>query len=462
MKLFDGGWIIVIFCLIALLCFPLSNSRGASRSVSEQVVLPTAPTGGSGGYFPPGTGIFGKTKFQLTGSGGCYSYNPAQYPVPPSSTANMGPGHCGSNEKIYLSGSVTVSGHVNVPQSMVDILWDPAVPLATKRTYCDAGWSCIAGNKLPVGFTEETGDTREFFGARNSSPLQGWAEDMWPATGTYSGGTPAWPYDGLWESDPPHTYAPYPVLDPQWDKDGDGDTDTADYDYFVAHGGFAAENGGSSAEIPYTAKDDPTIMVMDKGVLVPASEGQAWYDDYYIDDNHNFVGTWKEIYFTGTQYRFNNFESGASESYHYTGNMSFYCEDFHHGGSNDMILDPNASIVMAVKNNIVFDGESDFNVGGGADQFDVVTTGTTVNIGGSADGTAGCFYAPNANMLIEGDGWIYAAIIANSVEIGGSRSICYPFPYNGPNGGAGGGGGSGSTTINPPSRKDWKEIIVSD
>jgi len=127
-----------------------------------------------------------------------------------------------------------------------------------------------------------------------------------------------------------------------------------------------------------------------------------------------------------------------------------------------MLLDSDANIVMAVKNDIVFDGESDFNVGGDSNQFDVVCTGTTVDIGGSADGTAGCFYAPNADMVIEGDGWIYAAIIANSVTIGGSRSICYPFPYQGPNGGAGGGGDGGETPINPPSREDWKEIIVSD
>jgi len=449
MKTIPGGWAITIFCLLTLFILPLGNDAwGASRSVTEQVVLPTEPSGGSGGYFPPGTGVFGKEKFQLTGSGGCYSYDPSLYPVPPSSISNMGPGHCGSNEQIYLSGSVTISGHVNVPQALVEEIQGGDL------TNLEAGWSCGVGNKLPTGTTGEEGDDREFTGARNTFPLQGWKPSQWPPEGTYNSGTPCWPHDP--------GYAAYPVVDPQWDKDDDGDTDTADYDYFVAHGGFAAENGGSTDSIPYTAKDDITIQVYDKGVPVTASEGQAWYDDYYIDENHNFIGTWKEVYFTGTQYRFNDFEAGASQSYHYTGDMTFYCEDFHHGGSNDMLLGNGANIVMAVKNTIVFDGESDFNVGGGSDQFDVVCTGTIIDIGGSADGTAGSFYAPNADMVIEGDGWIYAAIIANSVTIGGSRSICYPFPYQGPNGGAGGGGGGEETPINPPSREDWKEIIVSD
>ena len=237
-----------------------------------------------------------------------------------------------------------------------------------------------------------------------------------------------------------------------------------DYDYFIAHGGFAAERGGGTGAISYTQRDDPTIMVMDKGVLVPASEGQAWYDDYYIDDNHNFHGTYKELYFNGIQYRFNNFESGGDQNYHYTGNMDFYCENFHHTGGNDMLLGTDAGITLAVKNTLVFDGESDFNVGGGSDQFDAVCTGATVDIGGSADGTAFSIYAPNADILIEGDGWVYAAIIANSVEIGGSRSICYPINYNGPNDGLGGdqGVGPGGPATNPPERKDWKEIIVSD
>ncbi len=450
MKNLSRIWVVSGLCLIAFMISPFLRPimGGAVRSVTEQVVLPTEPSGGSGGYFPSGSGVFGKEKFQLTGSGGCYSYDPSQYPVPPSSIANMGPGHCGSNEQIYLSGSVTISGHVNVPQALVDEI------AGGDLSNLEAGWSCGVGNKLPTGTTGEEGDDREFDGVRNTFPLQGWKPDMWPPEGTYNSGTPAWPYDT--------GYVAYPVVDPQWDKDKDGDTDTADYDYFTAHGGFAAENGGSADPIPYTAKDDPTIMVMDKGVLVPASEGEAWFDDYYIDENHNFHGTWKEVYFTGTLYRFNDFEPGTSQSYHYTGDMAFYCEDFHHGGSNDMLLDPAANIVMAVKNNIVFDGESDFNVGGGSDQIDVVCTGTTVDIGGSADGTAGCFYAPNADMVIEGDGWIYAAIIANSVTIGGSRSICYPFPYQGPNGGAGGGSAGGETPINPPTREDWKEIIVSD
>lgn len=452
MKALPIGWTAVIGCLLLLFTFQFTGTtRGeAAREVTEQVTMPTVGPGSGGGYVPPGAGVFGKAKFQFTGSGGCYSYDPRVYTPPPTNISQMGPGHCGSNEHIYLDGSVTVSGHVNVPQAIVDEV------MAGNFTHLQGAWSCSVGTKLPVGLTGEEGDEREFLGPRNTSQLQGWKPSEWPPEGTYNSGTPCWPYDP--------GYAAFPVVDPQWDKDGDGDTDTADYDYFIAHGGFTAERSGSSGEIQYTAKDDPTIMVMDKGVLVPASEGQAWYDDYYIDENHNFVGTWKEVYFTGDQYRFNNFDSGVSQSYHYTGNMDFYCENFHHGGSNDMLLSPDAGIVMAVKNSIVFDGESDFNVGGSSNQFDVVCTGPTINLGGSAAGTAFNMYAPNADMVIAGDGWIYAAIIANSVEIGGSRSICYPMTYNGPNGGLGGdqGVGPGGTPVNPPAREDWKEIIISD
>ena len=445
-------WIVSICILLLLFTFQFVNTvQGeASREVTEQVSMPTIGIGDEGGYISPGAGIFGKEKFQFTGSGGCYSYDPGVYSPPPSNISQMGPGHCGSNEHIYLDGSVTVSGHVNVSQAIVDEV------TGGDFSHLQGSWSSLVGTKLPVGITGEEGDEREFQGPRNTSQLQGWKPSQWPPEGTYNSGTPCWPYDT--------GYAAFPVVDPQWDKDGDGDTDTADYDYFVTNGGFAAERGGGGEEIPYTEKDDPTIMVYDKGVPVPASEGQAWYDDYYIDENHNFIGTYKEIYFTGSQYRFNNYNSGADQNYHYTGNMDFYCENFHHQGGNDMLLDPSAGIVLAVKNTIVFDGEADFNVGGGANQFDAVCTGSTINIGGSADGTAFSIYAPNADIVIAGNGWIYAAIIANSIEIGGSRSICYPMTYTGPNGGLGGdqGVGAGGTPVNPPEREDWKEIIVSD
>lgn len=358
MKTSPGKLAAVVFCLITLFCLPLNNNArgGTARSVTEQVALPTEPGGGIGGYFPPGTGVFGKTRFQLTGSGGCYSYDPELYPVPPSSISNMGPGHCGSNEHIYLLGSVTISGHVNVPQAIVDEV------TGGDFTHLEADYSCEVGSKLPVGTTGEEGDEREFLGPRDSLSLGGWKPDQSPADGTYKSGTPCWPYDP--------GYAAYPTVTPQWDKDDDGDTDTDDYYYFVDHGGFAAENGGSTDAIPYTEKDDLTIMVMDKGVLVPASEGTAWYDDYEIDDTHNFKGTWKEVYFTGTQYRFNNFKSGPSEPYYFTGDMEFYCEDLTFSGSCDMILQDNdgnsGSVVMAVKNDIEFSGEADFNVGGGS------------------------------------------------------------------------------------------------
>jgi len=399
------------------------------------------------GYIPPGTGIFGKDYFKFTGSGGCYSYDESLYNPPPTQISQMGPGHVGSNTKIDLEGSVTVSGHVNVPQAFIDTVQ------GGDFTNLIGGWSCVVGSKLPTGTTGETGDEREFNGPRNTSLLQGWKPDQWPPEGTYHSGTPTWPYDS--------GHAAFPVVEPKWDKDSDGDTDEADYDYFVAHGGFPADRGnGNGTEIPFTQKDDPTIMVMDKGQLVPASEGQAWYDQYYIDDQHNLDGNDKELYFTGTQYRFNNFDSGDDQSYHYTGKMDFYCTNFHHRGSNDMILGSGAAVTMAVKHSIVFDGESDFNVGGLSTQVDVVTPGTTVDIGGSADGTAGCFYAPNAAIEIEGDGWIYAALIGKTVEIGGSRSICYPMNYIGPNSGSGGGMGGGSTPSSPPQREDWKEIIA--
>lgn len=443
----------VIVFLVALVVFALTATAGRAdgttqRVISERVYFNTEGSSGTG-YFPPGAGIFGKTLFQLTGSGGCYSYDTELFSTPPSTIANMGPGHAGSNEKIYLSGSVTVSGHVNVPQSLVDQV------LNGDFSNLVGGWSCSVGTKLPVGTTGEEGDEREFAGPRITSQLQGWKPNEWPPEGTYQGGTPAWPYDP--------NYVSYPVVEPQWDKNNDGVTTTADYDYFVANGGFGAERGGATSPIPYTQRDDPTIMVMDKGQLVPASEGSAWFDHYRIDDNNNFIGTWKTVYFTGTQYRFNNFNSGSSESYHYNGNMDFYCNNFHHQGSNDMLFSATGSVTMAVRDGIVFDGESDFNVGGRPEQLDVVCTGTTVDIGGSANGTAGSFYAPNADLLIEGDGWIYAALIANSVTIGGSRSICYPINYRGPNSGAGGdAGGPGGTPLNPPLRDDWKEIIFTD
>lgn len=447
MKMTPAGWTAAIYCL--LIPFTLQFTNGvqgeAARELTEQVTLPAEDPVNGGGYVPPGSGIYGKSKFQFSGSGGCYSYDPSVHSPPPTDISQMGPGHCGSNEDIYLDSSVTISGHVNVPQAIVDEV------TGGDFTHLRGAWTCSVGTKLPIGMTGEAGDLREFLGPRDTSQLNNWTVE-----GTYSSGTPCWPYDP--------GYAAFPVVDPQWDQDGDGDTDTDDYYYFVTHGGFAAERGGGGDTIPYTANDDPTIMVMDKGVLVPAQGGDAWYCDYKIDENHNFIGKYLEVYFTGTQYRFNNFESGSSESYHYTGNMDFYCENFHHGGSNDMLLDPNASIIMAVKNTIVFEGESDFNVGGGSDQLDVVCTGLTVKIGGSAAGTALSLYAPNADIVITGSGWIYAAIIANSIEIGGSRSICYPIIYNGPNGGLGGdqGVGPGTAPVNPPEREDWQEVIVSD
>ncbi len=428
--------------LVFFLAANFSVSGGpAQRILSERVYLNIEKSSGIA-YFPIGSGIFGRTLFQHGGSGGCYSYNTDLFPTPPSSISNMGPGHIGSNNKISITGSVTVSGQVNVPPSIVDQVKNGDF------SNLEGGWSCLVGTKLPVGTTQEEYDDREFAGPRISSMLKNWK------TGSYQGGTPAWPADP--------DYRPFTPDTPQWDKNKDGVTDQTDYDYFVENGGFAADRGGSTSSIPYTQKGDPTIMVLDQGVLKPAIEGTAWYADYRIDDNHNFIGTWKTVYFTGTRYRFNDFLSGTSQSYHYTGTMDFYCNNFKHLGSNDMLISPTGRVTMAVRDTIKFEGESDFNVGGSPEQLDVVCTGPIVDIGGSADGTAGSFYAPNADLVIGGSGWIYAALIANSIEISGSRSICYPVNYRGPNNGAGGDYGPGAPDLDPPEREDWKEIIFTN
>jgi len=98
-----------------------------------------------------------------------------------------------------------------------------------------------------------------------------------------------------------------------------------------------------------------------------------------------------------------------------------------------------------------------YNEGGNADQFDVCGSATVVDITGSGDAVAGQFYFPNADLDIAGSGLFYVAIVAKSITKTGSGDICYPSDYEGPPG-----GGGGSTPINPPTREDWKEIIVSD
>jgi type II secretory pathway pseudopilin PulG len=407
------------------------------RVISARVYF--EPAGGSG--FPPGIGLFGKNYFSVSGSGKVYSFDPeAQFP-PPTNVALMGPGHIGSSGQIELSGSAVISGQVNVPQSIVDQLAEGDFSNLV------GGWSVEVGGRLPEGTTGEEGDERVFDGPRVPAQLQSWSQNP---DSSYLGGTPAWPYDP--------DYSPYPSgyeFDPQWDKNGDDATTPADYDYFVERGGFAAEQGGSTAEIPYTPRDNPTIMVRDnEGLLIPAVEGQGWKADYRIDDDHNFIGTWKELYFTGSRYRFNDFTSGPSQSYHYTGEMDFYVENFSHRGSSSAVVGENGRVVMAVKEILAFTGSSNFNVGGRTDQFQVFTPGETVNIR-STNGSSGAFYAPNAAIDLGNNGLIHAAVTAKSVTIAGSRTVCYPLNYRGPGDVPGGGAGGVILEL-----EAWKETAL--
>ncbi len=408
----------------------------ARRVIAERVHFEAG-----GAAFPPGIGLFGRTLFQVTGSGGVYSFDPDLQDPPPTSTGQMGPGHITGSEKIALGGSVTVSGQVNIPGSLLEEIRDGDF------SNLQGGWSVAVGTRLPEGSSGEEGDTREFDGPRIPAQLQGWSQNP---DSSWVDGTPAWPYDP--------GYQPYPTgdgFDPQWDKNGDGVTSPADYDHFVASGGFAAERGGPANEIPYTQPNDPTIMVRDNdGQLVPAEEGPG--RDYRIDENHNFTGTWKELYFTGNQYRFNDFESGGSQSYRYTAEMDFYVENFLHRGSSSAVIGPNGRVNMAVRDSIAFVGNANFNVGGRTDQFQVFTPGETVNIQ-STDGSSGAFYAPNADIDLGRSGLLHAAVVANSVTIGGSRIVCYPLNYRGP--GEDPGGSPGEVILE---REAWRDSTGAD
>nr|HPJ72472.1 hypothetical protein [bacterium] len=256
-------------CLLAAGAF---SARGDTSSRGLREVVNLGSQGeepqGSGRFFPPGIGVWGTESFQFTGDGDLCSFDPSVYPIPPSDIALMGPGHAGSNDRIYLDGSVRVTGMIRTTQAVRDA----SMGYPFDSEVIDAGWSCSVGSKLPTGLTGEAGDDFQYSGARVATPLSGWdGTKQNPDRQSYSSGTPCWPKD-----------PGYPVIAPfypQWDMNGDGTTSAADYDYFVAHGGFAAQRGAPETTIPYTEKDDPTIMKMDKGVLVPASEGQAWYDD---------------------------------------------------------------------------------------------------------------------------------------------------------------------------------------
>jgi len=456
-------WAIAVLMTGAALIWAGSGlAASSSRSLHETIDLGTqgeTPYSGGGSYVPAGMGVFGGDGINISGTCGTYSYDPSLYPIPPTETSLMGPGHAGSNDSFIMEGSAVISGRVRVPQAIVD------EALAEDYTHLNAGWSCVVGSKLPTGLTGEPGDEYEYAGPRDTSALSGWKPSQWPPEGTFNGGTPCWPTDPGYEPSEPFV--------PQWDINGDGVTTLADYDYFVANGGFAAQRGeGAAGPVPFTEKDDPTIMKLDKGELVPASEGQEWYDDYYIDDNHNFFGTWKTVYLTGSQYRFHSFHSGASEPIYVTGDADFYVDsDYVQGHGCDMYFRDDGALTMAVKGNFIVTGEADINAGddinraGEAWRFDLVTLGSELDLENSSDGSAGTFYAPLADVHIAGNGYLFSSLVAGGeVVVEGSRKICYPIDYLGPNGGAGGIIGSappgqGTDPANPAEREDWKEII---
>jgi len=401
MKIIPRGWAITIFCLLTLFILPLSNNAwGASRSVTEQVVLPIQGGGSSG---TPPCGVFGKNYIDWTASPEVYSYDPEDWPSgPPSSTLYMDPGSIGSNLLVELNGG-EIGGKIILA----------------------SGGSFECGNLLKVGTKLDP----------PRSPAK--------ASQEYISGTPAVP------GDPGYEYVN--SYDPQWDKDGDGDTDGSDFDWVIQNGGLEGE--GSS--IPYTQPNDPTIMVYDKDKLVPAVVNS----DYKLVNNE-FEDKNEDIYFTGTQYRFEEFKWGTSDEFYFgetDNDTSMYADRWAQTGSGDMIIRNDKKFTLCIKDDVDISGSGKYNEGGKADQFDVCGSATVVDITGSGDAVAGQFYFPNADLDIAGSGMIYLAIVAKSITKTGSGDICYPSDYEGPPGGVG-----GSTTLNPPSRKDWKEIIVSD
>ena len=402
MKNLSRIWVVSGLCLIAFMIshFVSPVMGGAARSVTEQVILPTQGGGSSG---TPPCGVFGKNYIDWTASPEVYSYNPDDWPTgPPSSTLYMEPGSIGSNLLINLVGG-EIGGKIILA----------------------SGGNLSCGNLLKVGTKLDP----------PRSPAK--------ANQEYISGTPTVP------GDPGYEYMN--TYDPQWDKDGDGDTDSADYDWVIQNGGLEGE--GSS--IPYTQPNDPTIMVYDKGILIPAVVNS----DYKLVNNE-FEDKNEDIYFTGTQYRFEEFKWGASDEFYFgeTGNdTSIYADRWAQTASGDMIINNDKKLTVCIKDDVDISGSGKYNEGGKANQFDVCGSATVVDITGSGDAVAGQFYFPNADLDIAGSGMIYLAIVAKSITKTGSGDICYPSDYEGPPGGVG-----GSTTLNPPSRKDWKEIIVSD
>jgi hypothetical protein len=267
------------------------------------------------------------------------------------------------------------------------------------------------------------------------------------ASQNYVSGSPAVPNDTGYEY-----IAPF---DPQWDKDGDSDTDASDYDWVIQNGGL--EGGGST--IPYTQPGDPTIKIMDKGV--PETTAIAG-THYTINANHEFEDKNNDLYFTGTQYRFNKFKWGTSKEFYFgtkvkgvSNDTTIFTKNWAQTGSGDMIIKNDRKVNLCIRDDVDISGSGKYNEGGKADQFNVFGSATTVDITGSGDAVAGEFYFPNGDIDIAGSGIFYLAIVGKSITKTGSGDICYPADYEGPPGGGGGG-----IPTSPPEREDWKEIIA--
>ncbi len=405
-----------ILCLTMFLflsAFVWSRAYGggsSSKTMTEVMVF--SSKGGIGGSAPP-CGLFGKEYMSFSGSSRVYSYNPDEWPSgPPTSYDDMGPGSVGTNGPVSSSGSGRVSGQV----IMVE------------------GQSFSASGTVKVG-TKLNIDGQ---GARFPSK----------ASSDYVSGSPARP------GDTGYTYSE--EYTPQWDKDGDGDTDGADYDWVITNGGL--EGGGSA--IPYTQAGDTTIRKDDQGEPGEVAEmGKS--GDYDLDQNGNFLVTGStSLHFTGSEYRFNEFRrTGSGELYFGTGgnNTNFYASEIHQSGSGDLVIGNSKKLTLCVRNDVDISGSGKFNENGDALQLDVVSPATSVDISGSGDAVAGCFYFPNAYIDISGSGIMYMAIIAKGLNKTGSGKFCYPTTYEGPPGGSG-----GSTPAPPAERLDWKEIIVTE
>lgn len=400
---------IILVALLACAVGPAATElRGGNtvRCLTESIVLGSTP--GSGGGISAPAGIFGADYMFFSGSSRVYSYSTEDWPdAPPTSYNDMGPGSVGTNGPFSSSGSGRVSGYIMQVE----------------------GASFAASGTVRVG-------------TKLDPP-----RDPERASNNYESGTPA----RLGDSG----YTCTEEYIPQWDMDEDGDTDGSDYDWVIQNGGF--EGGGST--IPFTQAGDTTIRVDDHGEPGEVAEmGKS--GDYDLDQYGNFLVTGStSLHFTGSEYRFNDFRrTGSGELYFGTGgnDTNFFAVNHHQSGSGDLIIGNSKKLTLCVRDWVDISGSGKFNEDGNALQFDVVSPATSVDISGSGDAVAGCFYFPNAYIDISGSGIMYMAIIAKGFNKSGSGKFCYPTDYEGP---PGGGGPSGSTPANPPERDDWKEII---